>query len=326
MTRKKIGTERAQRPSPTASEPQQVEEALRASERQLSLILDTVPDLIWLKDAEGVYLNCNPPFERFFGASKTEIIGKTDFDFVDADLAASFRKHDLEAMQLGHPNKNEEWITFADGGQRVLLETTKTPMKNEDGSVIGVLGIGHDITTRHQAENTIRKLAMTDALTGLANRTQFEQRLSQSIELAKRENKQLALMMLDLDRFKPVNDSYGHPVGDAVLQSVAAILTKLTRSTDVVARFGGDEFAILVVHPDSAGPEAINAQRIIDEIKKPTRIMDCDILIGASIGIAMYPNDADDLTELIQKADQALYAAKAQGRGKYVYFSPEQIP
>ena len=131
--------------------------ALESERTYLRTLISTIPDLIWLKNSEGVYLACNPAFERFFGARETDIVGKTDYDFIDADLADSFRQNDQEAMVAGKPHVNEEWITFADDGHRALLETTKTPMYASDGTLVGVLGIGHDITEhRHTQQELIR--------------------------------------------------------------------------------------------------------------------------------------------------------------------------
>ena len=132
------------------------ETALQASEEQKRLIIETVPDLIWLKCVEGKFLACNKIFERLFGATEDEIIGKTDYDFVDKDLADFFRKRDKAAMDADQPLRNEEWITFADDGHKALLETTKTPLKDSTGKVIGVLGIGRDITDRKRAEDALR--------------------------------------------------------------------------------------------------------------------------------------------------------------------------
>ncbi len=302
------------------TERKQIEHALRKSEQEINLILKTVPDMIWLKDKDGVYLNCNAMFERFFGADKAKIIGKTDYDFVDIELADFFRQHDKAAMKAKQATINEEWLSFTDDGHRILCETTKTPFNDENGNLIGVLGISHDITKRKEAEDKIRHLAMTDQLTGLANRTQFNQYCMQNMKLANREGKSLALMMIDLDKFKPVNDTFGHPAGDALLQAAAAIFIKFTRETDLVVRLGGDEFAILVIHPKDADSVAKNAQRIIDEINKPLTIMGNKIQIGASIGIALYPNDADNQEDLLKNADLALYKVKDSGRGTFAFY------
>jgi diguanylate cyclase (GGDEF)-like protein/PAS domain S-box-containing protein len=141
------------------TEKKQAEQRLQESERLKKLIINSTPDLMWLKDNEGIYLACNPEFERFFGASENEIIGKTDYDFVDSRLADFFRKHDLAAMQAGKSLTNEEWIKYADDGHEALLETTKTPLQSANGKVIGVLGIGRDITSRYDSEQQLRLAA-----------------------------------------------------------------------------------------------------------------------------------------------------------------------
>ena len=137
------------------TERKQSEQALRNSEGRLRTLLQTIPDLIWLKDVNGVYLSCNKMFERFFGASEADIVGKTDYDFIGRELAESFLENDRKAMAAGKPTINEEWITFADDGHRAYLETIKTPMYNISGTLIGILGIGRDITKRKQAENEL---------------------------------------------------------------------------------------------------------------------------------------------------------------------------
>ena len=133
------------------------DEARRRSEGRLHTLVQTIPDLVWLKDKEGVYLLCNSMFERFFGAREVDIVGKTDYDFVDRTLSDLFRENDRKAMLAGKPTSNEEWITFADDGHRALLETIKTPMFDDKGTLIGVLGIGHDITERKRIEEVLAK-------------------------------------------------------------------------------------------------------------------------------------------------------------------------
>ncbi len=138
-----------------------MEEALFNSERRLHTLVQAIPDLIWLKDKDGVYLSCNTMFERFFGVKEAEIVGKTDYDFVDRELADSFREHDRKAMAAGKITSNEEWITFADDGHRVFLDTIKTPMYDTKETLIGVLGIGRDITNRRSVERIRKALGAT---------------------------------------------------------------------------------------------------------------------------------------------------------------------
>lgn len=133
----------------------QAELALQKSESHLRTLVQTIPDLIWLKDTNGVYLSCNPMFERFFGANEADIIGKTDYDFVDRELADFFRRNDRKAIEEGKPTSNEEWVTFADNGYRAFLDTIKTPIYDSDGTLHGILGIGRDITERKKAEDAL---------------------------------------------------------------------------------------------------------------------------------------------------------------------------
>ena len=143
------------------TERKRAEEALSDNERRLRTLLQTIPDLIWLKDKDGVYLSCNTMFERFFGASEADIVGKTDYDFIDHELANSFREDDNKAMVAGKPTSNEKWITFADDGHSVFLDTIKTPMYDALGTLIGVLGIGRDITDRTEVDRIRKALEAT---------------------------------------------------------------------------------------------------------------------------------------------------------------------
>jgi PAS domain S-box-containing protein len=138
------------------TERREAEEALRNSEGRLRTLVQTIPDIVWLKDKDGIYLSCNTMFARFFGAKETDIVGKTDYDFVDRELADSFREHDNEAITAGKPTSKEDWITFADDGHRALMDTIKTPMYDTRGTLIGVLGIGRDITNRKRAEEQLQ--------------------------------------------------------------------------------------------------------------------------------------------------------------------------
>ena len=151
------------------------------NEARLRTLVRTIPDLVWLKDVDGIYLACNRMFERFFGAKEEDIVGKTDYDFVDSELADFFREHDRNAMAAGEPTSNEEWITFSDNGQRALLETVKTPMYDSGGKLVGVLGIARDITGRMQAEEDRLKMARE------FQQTQLFQAVSDAIVLIDKE-------------------------------------------------------------------------------------------------------------------------------------------
>ncbi|MHB8091464.1 MAG: diguanylate cyclase domain-containing protein [Syntrophales bacterium] len=295
----------------------QAEEALSNSEGRLHTLVQTIPDLVWLKDKDGVYLSCNSMFEHFFGARETDIVGKTDYDFVHRELADSFREHDRKAMAAGKPTSNEEWITFADDGHRAFLDTIKTPMYDVQGTLIGVLGIGRDITERKQSEEKIRQMVYHDSLTGLPNRKLFSDRLGIALAQAKRNQKEVGIAMLDLDHFKGVNDTLGHDVGDLLLTATAERLSAALRRGDTVARFGGDEF--LLILPDlKVIEDAIQvAQKIVDGFRKPFLIDTHQLVVTTSIGIAVYPHDGTNESILLKNADIAMYQAKQTGRDRY---------
>ena len=207
--------------------------------------------------------------------------------------------------------------TFVDVYERtrpngVILEVRS--LKTPEGGVVRTFT---DITARKQAEAKIAALARQDDLTGLANRVLFRERVERALKRAQRQKESLALLMLDLDRFKPINDTLGHKIGDGVLQQVARRLQECVRETDTVARIGGDEFAIL--QSSAATDEDVTrlARRVIDAIEKPFEVEGHTIQLGISIGISFGPRDASDYDRLLAKADNALYDAKKAGRGRY---------
>ncbi|MET0050072.1 MAG: PAS domain S-box protein [Candidatus Thiodiazotropha sp.] len=542
-------------------------EALESERGFLRTLVQTLPDLVWLKDPEGQYLACNPAFENFFGGTEQEIIGKNDWDFVPAEVAQSFRDHDLKAIARGGPSINEEWMSFASDGHKALMETTKTPMYDKQGNVIGVLGIAHDITRRMLAEAQIRRfnellthssdsifvirssdarivdanataskalgysmqelkemhlwdfiprisdqatwdqlrpqlieqqgtafesqhihrnghlipveinahftqeedgdyfiaiarditerkaaqqhiqesgeryqavlsttsdgfclvdtegqlievnqaycdmsgysheellgmrinqfdvqmeqndidqlmhrivttgaaifetqhrrkdgslwpvevsasysslnggrvfsflrdiserkeaerrikyMAYNDALTGLPNRELLADRLKQAIAHTDRTERILAICYLDLDGFKPINDEYGHEIGDRMLVLVAHRLLEDLRQGDTLARLGGDEFVLLLTDLATLYQGEEIVQRLLDTIAQPFHIDNHVISISTSVGIAIYPLDESDPNTLIRHADQAMYAAKREGKNTYRHYDPIQ--
>jgi diguanylate cyclase (GGDEF)-like protein/PAS domain S-box-containing protein len=295
-------------------------DALKDAETKLKTILNTIPDLVWLKDVNGAYLACNPRFENFVGKKEHEIIGMTDYDFFDRELADFFRVNDLAAMQKGEVISNEEVVTFASDKHQETIETTKTPVYDHTGTMIGVLGIGHDITKRKHALAEIQNYANFDQLTQLPNRRLFHDRLEQEVKRAQRENYLIALLFIDLDRFKEVNDTLGHEIGDQLLVEAATRIKLCVREYDTVARLGGDEFTVILSELHNISDIGRIAQGIIDKLTEPFMLNDCEIFISASVGIAIYPDDALSVADLIKHADQTMYAAKNDGRSCYRFF------
>jgi diguanylate cyclase (GGDEF)-like protein/PAS domain S-box-containing protein len=303
---------------------QERQEALAQQSAFLRTLLDNIPDLVFSKDLEGTYLACNSVFERFFGAKESEIIGKSDFDFVDAELALFFRDNDHSALRAGVPRNNEEFLTFADGSYQGMFEVTKAPMRDSKGNVTGLLGIARDISEWKRHQKQLETLANYDPLTGLANRGLLQAHLQNSIDKASRDKTQIALLMFDLDRFKDINDSYGHAAGDELLQMVSERFTSRLREGDLIGRLGGDEFAVVlenIIRPEEAGRLA---EEMMNALSQGYRLSGNALIhIGASAGIVLFPDHGEDPSTLLQHGDAALYKAKAEGRGVYHYYTDE---
>ena len=420
------------------------QQQLNKSEQNLRTLIKTIPDLIWLKDKEGTYITCNTTFEAYMGLGENDIIGKTDYEFFDHSLADIFSMHDKSVMQSGKVSISENSVSFKSDHHHGYLETIKTPLRDLDGNIVGVLGIARDISRRKKYENELRKfslaveqnpcaimitdleanieyanaayignsgytqdeiigkkstilksgknepdtiknlwdtilkgetwkgelinrrkdgteyidltlispvrqpngeishylaikediterkiieeenrnLAFSDPLTGLSNRRKLLERLKHTLARCQRENTQIAVLMLDLDRFKAVNDTLGHLAGDELLKQVSQRITDRLRTTDMVARMGGDEFVVLledITHEEDA---ARIATEIVIDLTLPFQLgKNHDVRIGASIGIALYPQHGNTSAALMDNADIALYQAKDNGRGCFAYFS-----
>ena len=208
-------------------------------------------------------------------------------------------------------------------GQECFVNTEAEAVLDREGGLIRITGTMQDITVRKQAEAQINFLALYDSLTGLPNRMLFRDRLEQALAQALRHKKALAVMFLDLDHFKDVNDSLGHKVGDELLQKVAQKLQASTRKTDTIARLGGDEFTLCLQDLEASDSLYIVAQRILDTFAEPILLGGEEIFITASIGIAVYPGDGDTPDDLLRRADAAMYHAKSQGKNQYQIFAED---
>ena len=305
------------------SEVDVLQEKLLAQKNLLQSIMNLIPDLIWLKDPDGKYLACNKTLENFLGMKECEIIGKTDFDFVDEELAKSFQKNDKLAIEQDGYRSNEEVIRTVDGKNESYFETIKSPMKDNKGNLIGILGIARDITKHKEKEKELQISANYDHLTGLANRLLFINRLKHLLKHRASTQQYHAVLFIDLDYFKEINDTMGHDTGDIVLKKVAKVLKKFTRKEDTVARIGGDEFTILLENITSPFDAGNIAQKIIDALQTLIFIKKKHFFLSASIGIAISPDDALNADNLLSHADTAMYYAKSKGKNNYQFYKKD---
>lgn len=255
------------------------------------------------------------------GYSMKEMVGLSFFD-----LGFKFTKNSVTQLVEPLLSGSKPLVVFEASFKRkdgsVYPVEIKLQLSNLQGKPQGIVALVLDLSERKQLEGTIRAMAYYDALTGLPNRNLFNDRLALAVTHAAREGRQVGILFLDLDRFKIVNDTMGHDTGDKLLQEVSVRLKKAIREGDTVARMGGDEFIVII--PGLRNPENLGvlAQKIIDSLSSPYSINDNDVFIGASIGIAIYPNDGREVSSLLKNADMAMYRAKENGRNNYQLYTP----
>lgn len=289
------------------------------------LVLDSIPSRVFWKDVDLVYRGGNQCFLADAGVdSFEELDGKTDFELAwSTEQADAFRADDREVMATGRAKVNiEEKQTQADGGT-FWLQTSKIPLFNDAGNVVGVLGTYTDITERKTYQQKIEFQANHDKLTGLANRRNLQSTLKRF--MGQKRGHAAALLIIDLDHFKTINDSLGHKVGDKLLGDVAQRLREITPSTDAVYRIGGDEFAVLinlVLAPveDITTHAKKFADKLIQALSLPFLISSHTHYLGASVGITLIPPEGVDTDKKFQQADIALYAAKNSGRNCHAIY------
>ena len=286
------------------------EKALRDSEAEMRLLIDNVPGMILYVDREMRCVFANQRYADFFRLGVADIIGKRVPEIVGPASYQSLEQHFREAL-AGRPVVYQRMVPGEKGEAR-WLEVKLVPRPAENGSIPGFYSMATDITEHKQAEARIQYVAHHDSLTALPNRLLFNDRLGQAVSLAKRDSHQFALLYLDLDRFKLVNDSLGHSAGDELLRMAADRIRQQVRESDTVARIGGDEFAVILRDISSREAVAAVADKIIDALttRFDLSTRDQSVDIGTSIGIAIYPADAPDVDALIKQADAAMYRAK----------------
>lgn len=287
----------------------------------MTAIVEAMPSMVFVKRADDHrYVLLNRAGEKMLGRPRAEVIGKTDADFHDAELAALYVERDREVLESGEVRVIEEdHVPRKDGGM-AILRTKKIALRNAEGQAEYLLGVSEDIAERKRAEAQIARLAHYDPLTELPNRVLFQRHLSEALARRARKGDQLAVHFIDLDRFKTVNDTLGHPLGDELLRVAAERLRGCVREGDTVARLGGDEFAVVQAGlSDMTGATRL-AERIVEAMSAPFDLQGHQVVIGASVGVAAAPSDGEDADELLKKADMALYRAKADGRGAFHFF------
>jgi two-component system CheB/CheR fusion protein len=298
---------------------------LKEVEAKLKLaacVFENTLDGVLITDVNGLILSVNPGFTDITGYTVEESVGKTPHilhsDQHDPAFYASMWK------EIGTKGRwhGEVWNRRKDG-ELYLQRMTISMVPDEAGEPMRYVSVFSDITALWHKDQHIRHLAFHDGLTNLPNRTLLMDRINQKVLHSEREQNQFALMFLDLDGFKVVNDQLGHKIGDDLLRDVAKRLLALVRSSDTVARVGGDEFIFLLNSPQGRGEITEVANRIINSINEPTEIMGKMLQIGVSLGISCFPQDGATASDLISNADSAMYAAKSAGRNNKRFFSAE---
>ena len=288
--------------------------SLKEKEGLLSDILENVSAYIYMKDMQGRYLFANRMLRERFAAPMEEIVGYDDVKFFDADTAARIHKDDLRVLESGERLEEEETNLNILTGMTHVFMTVKLPLARDDGSIYALCGISTDITERKDIEEHMQHMAQYDGLTHLPNRALFNDRLQQGMVSAQRNRTKLALMFIDLDKFKPVNDTYGHGIGDLLLKEVALRIQSCLRDSDTAARIGGDEFVVLLPAVESEKDASMVGEKVLFAMNQPFELGENTVSISASIGVAVYPDHGAEEEILVKSADIAMYHAKKNGR------------
>ena len=298
-----------------------VEDALRESEERSRTIIDTIEDAYYETDLAGNTLMFNDAYLKLYGYTNEEMQGINYRQYADkknADIAFRIFK---QVFKTGNPVKKMDWEINTRQGEKKNVELSVTLVRDGHGKPQGFRGMISDITVRHKMDEAIRQQAFYDYLTGLPNRALYYDRLHMAIKRAKRDKKMIAVIILDLDRFKEVNDQWGHATGDALLKAVAQRLQAIVRDTDTVARYGGDEFTFILPSISQKEDALLITRKIVKAFKEPFESDACKLAVTSSLGMAIYPTHSNDIDDLMKKADTAMYRAKARGRNRFCCWS-----
>lgn len=303
------------------------EEALFAERERAQVTLNSIGDAVLSTDIKGSVTYLNLVAEKMTGWSQEEAMGRPlaeVFRIIDADT----REPAQDPMQLAILQNQPaglaaNCILISRDGSESVIEDSAAPIHDWSGRIIGAVIVFHDVSQARAMVLRMSHLAQHDLLTDLPNRLLLNDRLTQAIALARRHGTQLAVLFLDLDRFKHINDSLGHAIGDHLLQSIAERLVACVRSSDTVSRQGGDEFVILLSKVEHTKDAARSAEKVLATLAAPYGIAQHDLHVTVSIGIGIYPDDGQDAETLLQSADTAMYYAKDNGRNNYQFFTQD---
>jgi diguanylate cyclase (GGDEF)-like protein/PAS domain S-box-containing protein len=290
----------------------------------LKHIYDSATDFaIFTTGLDGEVNTWNAGAERILGFARADMLGRSASTiFTPEDRAVGEDEREMATAAATGRAADYRWHLRQDG-RRFWADGVMTPIRDDADTIIGFLKILQDITERKAAQDEIRRLATVDVLTGLANRASFDTRTQEMIALCARGGQRLQILMVDLDRFKEVNDTQGHQAGDELLRQVAGRLREVSRESDYIARLGGDEFGLLQVGPAHMPSGGVFAAKIVASLARPFHIGGVAVQISASVGIASCPDDGCDAQSLFKKADLALYKTKATGRNGFHHFTEE---
>ncbi|MHB8707712.1 MAG: putative bifunctional diguanylate cyclase/phosphodiesterase [Desulfuromonadales bacterium] len=296
---------------------------LQESEKRLQALYRNTPAMLHSLDADGRLVYVSQAWLDTLGYRHDQVIGHPFSDFiVTEDPVETQRLHLLTLSEQGEV-RDARYRLRCTEGREIDVALTEVRHTDQTGEPAESLAVLTDLTQQLAAEDRVEKLAYCDSLTGLPNRALLNDRLLHSIAQARRDNRQVGVFFFDLDRFKMINDTQGHAVGDLVLRSVAQRLKKFIREGDTFARLGGDEFVIVQADPNHDPNFAILARRILETLSEPFRIGEREFYTTASIGVAVYPHDGEDPQAMLKSADTAMYVAKSRGRNNFQFFSSE---
>ena len=290
--------------------------------KKMSSAMEQTADMVLIADTNGIVEYVNSAFEEITGYSKAEVLGKKSHVLKSGHHDKAFYGK-LWSTILSGNTFNDVMINKKKDGSLFYEDKTITPLKDDDGNVIHFVSTGRDISQRMEHEKRLQYIAHHDALTDLPNRILFMDRVHQALAHARRYHKLAAILFIDLDRFKNINDTLGHIVGDKLLVALSTNLKETVREDDTIARLGGDEFAILVNNITSENDVAPVAQKVLDCLDQVIKIEAHSLYITASIGISLFPNDGEDADTLLKHADVAMYRAKDLGKNNFQFYSKD---